>query len=417
MQTKAVRLYGKNNLKLETFELPDIQEDEIKAKIITDSVCMSTYKLTQMGQDHKRASKNLEKNPVIIGHEFCGIIETVGNKWKHKFQPGDKFIIQPAQFYETNLYAPGFSFPYLGGNATYINIPNIVMEKEYLIPFSSEAFYFGSLAEPMACISAAFHASYHVNQSTYEHKMGIKKGGNLALLASAGPMGLGAIDYAIHCENAPSLLVVTDIDDNRLKRAQVLFPPEKAAKLKIDIKYINTKNLTDPVTELKELSHGGFDDVFVMAPVEQLIAQAGQILGPDGCLNFFAGPTNTELFAPINFYDIHYSSKHIMGTTGSRIADMRMVVDLMNQGVLDPTAMITHIGGINSVANTVLNLNKISGGKKLIYNQIDLPLIAINDFAEKGRTDPIFAELANIVKHNNGLWCLEAEQYLLNFKY
>ena len=37
MKTKAVRLYGKNDLRLEEFELPPIKEDEILAKVMDDS--------------------------------------------------------------------------------------------------------------------------------------------------------------------------------------------------------------------------------------------------------------------------------------------------------------------------------------------------------------------------------------------
>ena len=44
MKTKAVRLYGKNDLRLEEFELPAIKEDEILAHVISDSICMSSYK-------------------------------------------------------------------------------------------------------------------------------------------------------------------------------------------------------------------------------------------------------------------------------------------------------------------------------------------------------------------------------------
>lgn len=75
--------------------------------------------------------------------------------------------------------------------------------------------------------------------------------------------------------------------------------------------------------------------------------------------------------------------------------------------------MVTHVGGLNSVADTVLNLPNIPGGKKLIYTNIDMELTAIDDFREKGKTDPFFAELADIVEKNNGLWSAEAEQYLL----
>ena len=38
MKTRAVRLYGKNDLRLEEFELPEIKEDEILAHIISDSI-------------------------------------------------------------------------------------------------------------------------------------------------------------------------------------------------------------------------------------------------------------------------------------------------------------------------------------------------------------------------------------------
>ena len=44
MKTKAVRLYGEKDLRLEEFELPEISDGDILIKIVSDSVCMSTYK-------------------------------------------------------------------------------------------------------------------------------------------------------------------------------------------------------------------------------------------------------------------------------------------------------------------------------------------------------------------------------------
>ncbi|NLK89224.1 MAG: L-sorbose 1-phosphate reductase, partial [Clostridiaceae bacterium] len=79
----------------------------------------------------------------------------------------------------------------------------------------------------------------------------------------------------------------------------------------------------------------------------------------------------------------------------------------------DPSAMVTHIGGLDSVVDTTLNLPKIPGGKKLVYTQISLPLTAINDFRTLGETDEIFRKLADLVEANNGLWCKAAEDYLL----
>ena len=75
--------------------------------------------------------------------------------------------------------------------------------------------------------------------------------------------------------------------------------------------------------------------------------------------------------------------------------------------------MITHIGGIDAQIDTILNLPKIPGGKKLMYLGKNLELTAIEDFEEKGKTDDRFKELAKITKEHNGLWSKEAEDYLL----
>jgi len=219
MKTKAVRLYGVNDLRLEEFELPPIKDDEILAHIVSDSICMSTHKAAIQGPAHKRVPKDVAQNPVIVGHEFCGQLVEVGAKWKDQFSPGDKFTIQPALNYKGSLAAPGYSYKYIGGDATYVIIPPEVMEMGCLLKYSGEAFFYGSLAEPVSCIIGAFHAQYHTTSGSYVHEMGIVPGGYLAILAGAGPMGLGAIDYAIHCDRKPRLVVVTDIDEARLARA------------------------------------------------------------------------------------------------------------------------------------------------------------------------------------------------------
>nr|HPJ73204.1 L-sorbose 1-phosphate reductase [bacterium] len=88
-------------------------------------------------------------------------------------------------------------------------------------------------------------------------------------------------------------------------------------------------------------------------------------------------------------------------------------LDMIAAGRLNPAAMITHVGGLNAVIETTLHLPKIPGGKKLIYTQIEMPLTAIDDFAEKGKDDPLFKKLAEICDRHNGLWSGEAEKYLL----
>ncbi len=414
MKTKAVRIHGKMDLRLEEMELSDIGTDGVRVKIISDSLCMSTYKASVEGEEHKRVPDNVAENPTIVGHEFCGQIVEVGEKWKDKFKPGDGFSIQPAHFYKGSLMAPGYSYAECGGDSQYANIPMETLEMDCLLKYDSDTYFYGSLAEPMSCIIGTYHAMYHTKGGSYEHQMGIVEGGKLALLASVGPMGLGAIDYALHCDRRPSLLVVTDIDDARLTRAASIYTVEHAKEMGIELHYVNTAKVDDPVAALRELTGGtGYDDVICFAPVRPVVEQADAILGHDGCLNFFAGPTNSQFKAEFNFFNVHYASTHVVGTSGGNTSDMREAIAMMNAGKIDPAAMVTHIGGLDAVVDTTLNLPGIPGGKKLMYTQISLPLTALTDFEEKGKEDPMFAELAKIVAANNGLWCGEAEKYLL----
>lgn len=413
MKTTAVRLYGKEDLRLETFELPQIKDNEILAKVVSDSLCMSSFKASEQGANHKRVPDDVAQNPVIIGHEFCGEILEVGSKWASQFKKGDRFSIQPALNHNGSLAAPGYSYRYIGGDATYIVIPSEVMEEGCLLPYKGEAFFYGSLAEPMSCIVGAFHANYHTKNGSYVHHMGIVEGGKMAILAGVGPMGLGAIDYALHGPRRPGLLVVTDIDDARLARAASLYSPEAAAKDGIKLVYLNTKT-SDPVADLLALTDGkGYDDVMCFAPVRPVVEQGDKILGRDGCLNFFAGPIDPKFSAEFNFYNVHYASTHIVGTSGGNTDDMIESLKLMEAGKINPAAMITHVGGLNAVIQATLNLPKIPGGKKLIYTGIEMELTAIADFAEKGKTDPLFAKLAELTAKYNNLWNAEAEKALL----
>ncbi len=414
MKTKAVRLYGENDLRLEEFELPEIKDDEILANVISDSVCMSTHKAAIQGTKHKRVPDDVATNPVIVGHEFCGVILKVGAKWQDKYKAGDKYVIQPALNYKGSLYSPGYSYKYIGGNSQYIIIPHEVMELNCLLPYNSDSYFYGSLAEPVSCIIGGYHVNYHTTPGVYKHEMGIVEGGNCILMAAAGPMGLGAIDYAIHCDRKPGLLVVTDIDTARLDRAASILTVEEAAKNGVKLVYVNTNEVENAHDYLMSLTYGkGYDDVFVYAPVKPVVELGDSVLGRDGCLNFFAGPTNNAFSAMFNFYNVHYSFTHVCGNSGGNTDDMIESIEMMSDGRMNPSAMITHVGGLDAVIDTVLNLDKIPGGKKLIYNNISMPLTALSDLNELGKTDPIYAELAKIVAANNGLWSAEAEKYLL----
>ena len=417
MKTRAVRLYGEMDLRMEEFELPEMKEDEILARVVSDSLCASTYKAAKQGSAHKRVPADVAENPVIVGHEFCGEIVKVGSKWAEEFKAGDRFIIQPALNYKGSLDAPGYSYHYIGGDATYIVIPNEVMEMKCLIPYEGESFFAGSMTEPYSCVIGTFHAMYHTRYGSYVHHMGIREGGKMIMLAGNGPMGQAAIDYILHCDLRPSLLVVTGRRQEQLDRLSQLLTVEDAAAHGVALHYFNTAACEDAKAELLALTGGtGYDDVLVFTPVSSMVELGDELLANDGCLNFFSGPSDRNFKAQLNFYNVHYASTHIVGTSGGNTEDMKEAVAMMNEGKINPSILVSHIGGLDAVAEATKHLPEIPGSKKLIYTGIQLPLTAIADFEKLGKEDPFFARLDELCKANHGLWSAEAEKYLLETK-
>lgn len=340
MKTKAVRLYGKKDLRLEEFELPEIKENEILASIITGSICMSTWKLANQGADHKKAPNNLAEEPIIVGHEFCGELLEVGGKWAHKYKKGERYVLQ------ANLQLPdcpdclGYSYPYTGGN--------------------------------------------------------------LLIMGGTGPMGLLAIDYALHGPLNPKKLVITDRDPEKLARASKVYPSQKG----IEVSYVNVGDVDDQVSLLKETVGGGFDDIFVMVPVGPVVSDAAAMLNPDGCLNFFAGPQDKEFSANVNFYDVHYLFTHFVGTYGGNTEDMRKAVNLIENKQVHVANVVTHILGLDAVGETTLNQPAIGGGKKLVYTHKQSESKKVSDIDEQ-------SDLGKILAETDGIWSQKAENYVL----
>lgn len=412
MNTKAVRIYGVKDLRLEEFELPPMGEDEIEARIITDSLCMSTYKVSNQGAKHKKLPDDLADNPVIMGHEFCGVITKVGKKWEHLYKPGDKFVAQP-NLGRADTFSLGYSFPYVGGEATNVVIMNEAIEKGCLLPYKGDSFFEGALVEPLSCIVAGFKASFHLrDRNDYDHTMGIKEGGSLAILGGTGPMGFLAIDYAIHNPRKPKHLVVTGRTRSKLDMAKKLYPVEEASKNGVTLTYVLTSDEENMVDELKALTPDkkGFDDIFLMAAKEHLVTQAESLLAFDGCLNFFAGPADSKFASTINFYNIHYNATHFVGTSGSNTQDMKDAIALIEDKVVNVSKIATHIMGLNEVCDSILNLPNMPGGKKIVYSGKKFPVADVSAFG----TDSEFeSTLKELVTEHQGLWNAKAEAYFL----
>jgi threonine dehydrogenase-like Zn-dependent dehydrogenase len=287
------------------------------------------------------------------------------------------------------------------------------MEVGALMPFTGDAFYKASLGEPLSCSIGAMHAQYHTKQGVYHHEMGLKRNGNLIIMGGCGPMGLGAVSYAVVCDYHPKRIVVTDVNDEKIERAKEVVSPEWAKKYGVELLYVNTAKMEDPKAELIALTDGhGYDDVLIYVPIPAVAELGNSVLAYDGCMSFFSGPSDKNFSAKVNLYDCHYNATHIMGTTGGNNDDLIEANKLAAEGIIDPAVMVTHVGGIDSIAETTKHLPELPGGKKLAYTQFNMPMTAISDFGKLGETDPFFKELDECCKAHKGLWNTEAEKLI-----
>ncbi len=408
MRTQAVRLYGKNDLRLESFQLPEITDDEILVTVIVDSMCMSSLKLVNQGENHKKTPPDLKNNPIIIGHECCGEIIKVGKKWQHKFKPGQKYVVQANLQLADSPYCVGYSYPYTGGCATYMIINHDVLKQDCLIPYDGQTYFEGALIEPLSCIIGAFNTNFHLKPNSYEHIMGIKPNGNLIILGGTGPMGMLAIDYALGGPIAPKKVVVTGRSKEKIAHLKTLYQSRNG----IELEFVDISNIDDQASLLKDKSTtGSFDDVFVFLPSKELIQLTSQLLAIDGCLNFFAGPQDKNFSAEINCYDVHYNFTHIVGTSGGNTNDMREAVKLIESRSVDVAKIVSHIMGIDQASKVTQIQDQIKGGKKLVYTHKKFDLKSLKSINEN--TDDV--TLQTILSKNHGIWSKEAEDYVLTY--
>ena len=140
--------------------------------------------------------------------------------------------------------APGYSFPYIGGAATHIVIPSIVMELGCLP--TTGMHIFGSQGEPVSVLSADL-TSITTRPGSYEHLMGIVEGGKMALLAESAD---GSRPLTTPCMPAlPGLLVVTDIDASPSPGQNDLYCG-RGRTLRVLV-YVNTADIKDVPAHLR----------------------------------------------------------------------------------------------------------------------------------------------------------------------
>lgn len=210
---KACVLHAKGDVRYEDVPEPTIRcEDEVKVKILSGGICGSDQHYFLEGGI---GSSIVVREPIILGHEGCGIVEEVGNNVNH-INVGDKVAIRPARpcfecdYCKKGQYSFCLNMKHLGSAATFphtqgLFAEKVVIHKEQCRVFSRMSPEIAAFAEPL---SVAFNGVHCLDDVI----------GKDVLVMGAGPIGCLCIAAAKTL--GANTVIAIDVRENVLNIAK-----------------------------------------------------------------------------------------------------------------------------------------------------------------------------------------------------
>lgn len=285
--------------------LPTCGPDEILVRYDAVSLCTSDLKVIASGPAHPRVFADMRRHPVVLGHEIALTVVSVGARRQGAFRKGDRFVVQPDVFYGGRSLAVGYALP--GGLRQYGVLRELLDGDEgcYLLPLAPTLGYAeGALAEPWACVEAAYTIPYRA----------AAKPGGMAWLVGVPSAASYRLGERLFADGAPRVIVLTGV------------PPELAAEVRekaaeLGARVVETGSL--PPERYPEAAAAAgepfFDDVILLGPHSAAsIAAAAALLTRKGALILASAEEYPEP-ARLDLGRLHYDLILVGGTVGPRI--------------------------------------------------------------------------------------------------
>jgi len=262
--------------------------------------------------------------------------------------------------------------------------------------------------DPVAAVgtnSADLAAAYGEARNRCE----LRPGGTTVFVGAGGPMGQMHVQRALEKPDGPSLVIATEISDERLQTLNEMFGPlAKQNNRSIFFYNPNTssKSFYDFVMEVTQGQ--GADDVVVSVPVAKLMEEADTVMKADGMLVLFAGVPNGTM-GMVKLSNVYLSNAQYTGTSGLTIDDQALVMERRVAGTLSPGRSVAAIGGMETAAEAIQSVMESRyPGKVVVFPQIEgLPLMGLKELKE--RLPEVGARLGE-----NLMWTNEAEEALID---
>ncbi|MHC4855612.1 MAG: alcohol dehydrogenase catalytic domain-containing protein [Planctomycetota bacterium] len=224
----------------------------------------------------------------------------------------------------------------------------------------------------------------------------IRPGDKALVIGAAGPMGQMHTIRLI-CSGVEGISVVgTDFDDERLASLDAK-AGAMAKERGVELSLVNPQKT--PLTEK-------FDYFDIMAPVGPLVAQAVKDSNEGALINVFAGiPATVKQDMDLDTYIANKC--FVFGTSGSRLSDMKIVLEKVVSGQLDTDCSVDAVSGMAGTIDGIRAVeSRTMAGKIIVYPQLKkLPLTPLTDLAKE------FPSVSDNM--DNGIWTRQAEIELL----
>lgn len=342
---KAALLYGKEDLRIEEVPVPEISENEILLKVKAALLCGTDIRM------YRNGAKNADKDhPLVLGHEFAGIIEKTGKNVK-RYTPGMKVAVAPNMGCGVcdrcvsgntqqcvDYYAFGISIP--GAFAEYVKIPEDTIRQGNIVEFSDVSFAEAALAEPFSCV---FNA--------YEHYRVYP--GDVVLIVGAGPIGL--MHAKLAKISGASAVIINDISRERLDLCVSIDPFFIPA---------GPDTLKDIVAKVS--AGRGLDVAVTAAPAPQAQTMVLELMNLEGRVSFFGGLPADKQIVGLNTNLIHYNQIAVSGTSRQNLRQYRKTLELITRKVVGVKDLITDTYRLENVGSALEKAGKGLGIKHAV---------------------------------------------------
>ena len=304
----AVVYYGKGDVRYERTQLPACSAGELRVKVDACAICGSDFKTYHNGNPRM-------KPPIVMGHEFTGLIETIGDGVKG-FALGERIVMATSISCGECVYCRrgwsnlcvkldpmGFSYP--GGMAEYVIVPAVAVRNGHVIKVPAGiAAEHAALAEPVSC---AVNSVENCRIS----------GGETVVIVGAGPLGI--LNMHVARKRGAAKLILAQRAGKRFIQAGS-FPCDRL---------VNTTTEDLAAVVRSETGGVGADVVIVAAPDAAAQEQSLDLVRKRGVVCLFASLPAGASMLSLDSRKIHYNELSVCGASDSTPAQVRKAVALL----------------------------------------------------------------------------------------